>query len=262
MKDRLHIKVYLVSFTFFQHILYLNILCSQLVLPAYYFKSLLIKNQQLVMQGFKTLISILKTPKNISCTTKFLNIPQYIILLFYRSLEFFNTIRFCLYFLRISHLIITLNKNFSFPFSYSLLLYNSFIISNYLYFFRIYYIPYLNALTYHDSSFSSLYFFITKLQSLNLNCLLGYLTDDTESRDTNKTALAELNHIYSSKSSRSFLFCLLLLLFIFDIVYCYSFSCIELSNADRTKILLEKCNRMFVLNLAISLSLSLSLSIY
>ena len=145
MKDRLHIKVYLVSFTFLQHILYLDILCSQLVLPAYYFKSLLIKNQQLVMQGFKTLISILKTPKNISCTTKFLNIPQYIILLFYRSLEFFNTIRFCLYFLRISHLIITLNKNFSFPFSYSLLLYNSFIISNYLYFFRIYYIPYLNA---------------------------------------------------------------------------------------------------------------------
>ena len=134
-------------------------------------------------------------------------------------MNFFNIISFCLYFLRISHLIITLNKNFSFSFSYSLLLYNSFIISNHLYFFRIYYIPYLNGLTYHDSSW---YFFITKQLSLNLNCLLRYLTDDTESRDTNKIALAELNHIYSSKSSRSFLFCLSLFFFLHRTFKCRS----------------------------------------
>ena len=74
--------------------------------------------------------------------------------------------------------------------------------------------------------------------SLNLNGLLRYLTDDTESRDTNKTALAELNHSYSSKSSRSFLFCLLLFFFLHR-------------TFKWSKILLEKCNRMFIVGLAI-----------
>ena len=112
----------------------------------------------------------------------------------------------------------------------------------------------MNALTYHDSSW---YFFVTKQLSLNLNCLLRYLTDDTESRDTNKIALAELNHIYSSKSSRSFLFCLSLFFFLHR-----TFKCRSQQNTVRKMyqdVQIEPSITFFSL---FSLSLSLNLLIY